>query len=471
MRVIFTLEQMKTGLNEEKVGESMGKKIEQLEEQTIENTAEKKGTFSIFRNANYRRLFSATVTSQMGREIGKTAFAFFLLDRFSQQPIYTTITQMMYSLPTLFVFFIVGVMADRMDRQKIAANSDWISAILSLSFLGAVTLGWMPLIFGLLFLRSAVANFFGPSEGALVQGILKKDEYTTAAGLNQMVSSIFMLFGTALGLLFYRYVGLQGAIVVDIIAFLISGWLIRTCNISEAVRLPNGKTKWKELNIRRVGIDFRDGLVYILRNHLLFALIIGFFIFGIVNGGFSVMLMYVMRYKLDPIHYQDAMVLLSIIFGVGILIGSVIASFIAKKLKLYKIIISGLFITGVLVVLGGLAPNTFLFYFVALGIGLMLGPINVAIGGWMPQIVNPKMMGRVQGWINPLMMFAQSMTLGVIAVVFPKWVNVDMLFYGVGACLLIVSIFYLIVLPKLAAKQDQQEQTASIQINAEAVTE
>ncbi len=437
----------------------------------MEQIAKNKGAFSIFKNANYRRLLSATITSQMGREIGMTAFAFYLLDRFSEQPAYTSITQMMYSLPTLFVFFIVGVMADRMDRQKIAANSDWISAFLSLCFLGAVTLGWMPLIFALLFLRSAVANFFAPAEGALVQGILQKDEYTTAAGLNQMVMSIFMLFGTALGLIFYRYVGLQGAIVVDIIAFLISGWLIRTCKISEVVRLPNGKTKWKELNISRVLIDFRDGLFYILKNHLLFALIIGFFIFGIVNGGFSVMLMYVMRFKLDPLHYQEAMVLLSIIFGIGILIGSIAASIVAKKLKLYTMIISGVFITGVLVVLGGIAPNKLAFYFVAFGIGLMLGPINVAIGGWMPQIVNPKMMGRVQGWINPLMMLAQTVTLGVIAITYPKWVNVDMLFYGVGACLLIVSIFYLIVLPKLAAKQHLEEQQAHIRLTAETIAE
>lgn len=436
----------------------------------MEQTVDKKGTFSIFKNANYRRLFSATITSQMGREIGMTAFAFYLLDRFASQPIYTTITQMMYSLPTLFVFWIVGVMADRMDRQKIAANSDWISATLSILFLGAVTVGWMPLIFALLFLRSAISNFFGPAEGALVQGILQKDEYTTAAGLNQMVMSIFMLFGTALGLIFYRYVGLQGAILVDIIAFLISGWLIRTCKISEAVRLPNGRTTWKELHFSRVVGDFKDGMLYILKNKLLFALIIGFFIFGIVNGGFSVMLMYVMRYKLDPIHYQDAMVLLSIVFGVGVLFGSLVAAIIAKKVKLYQMIIVGVFLTGVLVVLGGLAPTKWIFYIVALCIGFLLGPINVAIGGWMPQIVDPKMMGRVQGWINPLMMFAQSVTLGVIAVTFPKWVNVDMLFYGVGACLLTVAIYYMLVLPRLAAKQNLHEKTKPAVVSAEVIT-
>lgn len=449
----------------------MGKKADTQTEDTKALEQQKKGTFSIFRNTNYRRLFLATVTSQMGRTIGMSAFAFFLLDKFAAQPVYTTITQMMYSLPTLFVFWIVGVMADRMDRQKIAANSDWISATLSLMFLGAVTLEWMPLIFTLLFLRSAISNFFYPAEGAIIQGILQKDEYTTAAGLNQMVMSIFNLFGMALGLIFYRYVGLQGAILVDVIAFLISGWLIRTCSIKEAVRLPNGKTKWKELNFSRVFNDFRDGIVYIVKNRLLFALIVGFFIFGIVNGGFSVMNMYMMRYKLDPIGYEEALVVLSIVFGVGMMVGSIAATVIAKKVKLYKMIIGGVMFSGVMVVLGGMAPTKWMFYLCALGIALMLGPINVAIGGWMPQIVDPKLMGRVQGWINPLMMLAQSVTLAVIAVTYPKWVTVDMLFYGVGACLLLVSFFYLLVLPRLAAKHNNMQQEQSSQLQTAATTE
>jgi len=430
----------------------------------------KKNLLGIFKNGNYRRLFFATVTSQFGRQVGMTAFAFYLLDRFGEQPFYTSLTEMMYSLPTLFVFFIVGVMADRMDRQKIAANSDWISAGLSFCFLGAVMLGWMPLIFAILFLRSAVANFFAPAEAALVQGVLTKEDYTTAAGLNQMVMSIFMLFSTAFGLLFYRYVGLQGAVIMDAVAFLLSGWMIRRCEISEEVRLPNGKTRFSELNLRNVFKDFNAGLIYILRYRLLSFLIIGFFIFGIVNGGFSVMLMYVMKYKLDPIHYESSIVLLSITFGIGLMMGSVIGSIIAKKMKLYKMIIGGVFLTGVLVVLGGIVPNKFLFYVVALFIGLLLGPINIAIGGWMPQIVDPKMMGRVQGWINPLMMLAQSVTLGAIAITFPKWVNVDMLFYGVGCCLLAVSLFYLLTLPGLAAKQQQMERSKMSNHLSEAIS-
>lgn len=423
---------------------------------------EKKRTLGVFQNDNYRRLFSATVTSQMGREIGMSAFAFYLLERFGSQPIYTTLTQMMYSLPTLFVFFIVGVVADRMDRQKIAANSDWISAALSLTFLGAVTLGWMPLIFAILFLRSAVANFFNPAEAAMVQGVLQKDEYTTAAGLNQMVMSVFMLFGTALGLFFYRFVGIQGAILVDALAFMISGWFIRTCKISEQVRCPNGKTSWRELNFGNVIRDFKDGMIYILKNKLLLAIILGFFLFGIVNGGFSVLFMYVTKYKLDPINYENSMVLLSMLFGISIMAGSVIATFLAKKVKLYQMLIGGILLAGALVIFSGFTSSKMVFFALAFGIGLTLGPINVAIGGWMPQIVDPKMMGRVQGWVNPLMMLAQTATLGAIAITFPRFINVDMIFYGIGSVLLIVAVFYITVLPKLETKRQQRLERSQV---------
>src|SRR5690554_532299 len=155
--------------------------------------------FQVFKKKNYRFLYFATLTSQMGSVIGMTAFMFYLLARFSEQPYYATITELMYSLPTLVVFFLVGVVADKMDRQKVASYSDWLSAILSIILIVSIYIGWMPLVFIVLFLRSAITKFFAPAEIAIVQGILNKDEYASAAGLNQMTNSIFNLFGGAIG--------------------------------------------------------------------------------------------------------------------------------------------------------------------------------------------------------------------------------------------------------------------------------
>lgn len=415
----------------------------------------------IFQNRTFRNLFFATFTSQMGSTIGLTAFMFYLLDRFSDQPAYATITELMYSLPTLAVFFLVGVFADRMDRQKIAYYCDWVSAILSLTLIGAIAIGWMPLIFFVLFTRSAIQKFFFPAESAMVQGILKKDDYTTAAGLNQLVMSLFMLFGNGLGVFAYWSVGIYGAIVVDACTFIISAFLIKSINIPEEVRLPNGKHTLKDLNLAIVFKDFKLGISYILTNKLLRTLLVGFVVFGVVNGGFSVIPIFILKYKLAPDSYEELSIWIGVIFGTGVLLGSFISSLFTQKVKLYQMIIFGLFVSGGFIVLASFTENIYIFLSLIFMASLGMPFLNIGIGGWMPSIVDPKMMGRVQGWINPLMMFSQSITLGVIAVAFPKILTVEMLYWMVGGCLMLVGIYYLLTLPKLSMTE-KNSKTASL---------
>lgn len=412
-----------------------------------------KKIMEIFKNPIFVKLFFANFTSQMGSVIGITAFTFYLLDRFSNQPAYASITEMMYSLPTLAVFFLVGVLADRMDRQKIAFNCDMISSFLSIVLIGAIYIGWMPLIFAVLFLRSAISKFFFPAESGILQGVLSKDDYATSAGLNQMVSSLFMLFGGALGILAYRFTGVYGAIIIDALSFIVSGLLMRACKISEEVRLPNGIHKWRDLNIAFVMKDFKTGALYILKNKLLRSLIVGFFIFGIVNGGFSVMPIFILKYKLAPQTYEEYSVVLGVIFGSGILIGSVLSSIIIQKMRFHQAIIIGLLITGSFVVLSGYSSSLPMFFILIFISALTLPLVNISLGGWMPSIVDKKYMGRVQGWISPLMMLSQTITLAFISASFQKFLTIEGLYCIVGGGLILAAIYYIMVLPKLSKQE------------------
>jgi MFS transporter, DHA3 family, macrolide efflux protein len=416
-----------------------------------------KDIVTIFKNRNYSLLFFAAFTSQMGSIIGIAAFMLYLLNRFSEQPFYATMAELMYSLPTLFVFFLVGVFADRMDRQKVAAYTDFICVLLSIGLIVTIYIDWMPLTFFLLFLRSAVSKFFHPAEGAMIQGILTKDEYTIAAGLNQMTSSLFMLFGNALGIFIYWNFGIQGAILFDTITYLISALLILSCRISEEIRLPNGNMQWKEISATSIFGDFKEGLSYILKNRLLVYLIIGFFVFGIVNGGLSVMPTYILKYKLAPDTYEQVLIYMGIVFGSSVLVGSILASVLAKKIKLYQMLVIGLLFSGVFVFITGFSSSVFMFLLFNVTIGLSLPILNIAIGGWLPRIVDPKMMGRVQGWLSPIMMLSQSITLGLIMVTFQKSLTIEGLFVLVGGCIFAVGVFYAIVLPKYGEEGYNEE--------------
>ncbi|MED1863114.1 MFS transporter [Fictibacillus nanhaiensis] len=411
----------------------------------------------VFQNRNFSKLFFAGFTSMMGSIIGVTAFMFYLLDKFGEQPFYATLAELMYSLPTLAVFFIVGVLADRMDRQKIALYCDWICAGLCVLLMGAIWLDWVPLIFTILFLRSAVGKFFHPADQAMVQGVLSKEDYAIAAGLNQIVGSLFMLFGNMIAIFIYWSVGIQGAIAFDLVTYVISALLIMSMSVSEEVRLPNGHHKWKDIRVKTVWKDFAAGFIYIKQSKLLLSLIFGFFLFGIVNGGLSVLPAFIMKYKLAPVNYEQMMMWMGVVFGVSILTGSVLCSMLAKKIKLSYAIVLGLFVSGLSLSLCAIAPNVLLFFIFTGLAGLSIPLINIGIGGWLPKIVDPKMMGRVQGWITPINMLSHTMTLGLIAVFFPKILTVEMLFWVVGGCLILVGLFYMLTLPKYDIEDNENK--------------
>ncbi|MFT8320728.1 MAG: MFS transporter [Bacillus sp. (in: firmicutes)] len=411
----------------------------------------------LFHNRQFTKLFYANVTSKMGSVIGLTAFMYYVLDRFSNQPFYASITELMYSLPTLSVFFLVGVFADRLDRQKIAYYCDWISACLSVGLLVAIYLGWMPLIFFVLFIRSAVQKFFFPAEQGLLQGILKKDDFTAAAGINQLIESVFMLFGNALGIFIYWYLGIYGAVIIDIITLVISGLCIKAMKIKQSIRNPNGSHSIKDLNLSIVWKDFKVGFEYMYKNKLLLSLIIGFIAFGIVNGGYSVMQVFILKYKLAPSNYEQISIYFGIVFGSGVLIGSVVSSYLTQKVKLYQLIITSIFLIAFFTIMAAFVNNIILFLGINFLIAFFLPMLNIAIGGWMPAIIEPQMIGRVQGWISPLMMLSQSITLGAITIGFPTFFSVEAIFWLVGGCFLSVGIYYSFVLPRLAKVKEKED--------------
>ncbi|TCZ76625.1 MFS transporter [Paenibacillus albiflavus] len=408
----------------------------------------------LFANRNFVKMFTATFASQFGTIVGNMAFAFFLLDRFSTQPGYASLAEMMYSLPTLLVFWVVGVTADRFNRQKIAEYSGWIRVMLTVLLVLVIYMEWLPLAFAVLFLRSAVSKFYAPAETALLQGVLKPDQYEQASGLNQMLMGLFMMFGVGLGAVAYQTIGIVGAVALDGVGLTLSALLIRKCEVPEAVRQPNGAASWRGMKFRKVWSDFAQGLGYIRQKPLLQALICGFLLFGLLNGGISVLPLYTMKYKLAPDNYTVYSSLYALFMGVGMLVGSLIGVAIVKKAKPHIVIISGIFVAGLLVIGLLQATNPWVFLSFVLLVGLILAPVNIAIGGWLPALIDPRQMGRVSAWYDPLMMLGQTVALGLIAWLYPGTIGLNAIYWSMCIILLLASFFYLLTLPRLRRKEE-----------------
>ncbi|WP_028983685.1 MFS transporter [Sporolactobacillus terrae] len=403
---------------------------------------------NIFRNKNYRNLFFASFASQLGTVTSATAFTFYFLDHYGSKPSYATIAEMMYTLPSVFVFFIVGVLADNRNQKKITMYSDCLNACLCLFLLFAVRLNTVYAIFPILFMITATSKFFTPAQIGLIQGILSNADYAVAGGLNQMLTSIFLLFGTAFGAFFYLQFGISGAILINCVSFLISAFLIFHCQFDPDTVLPKSASNKSGVSLSFVFSEFKQGCVYILHHRLLKYLMIGTFILGFVNGGLSIMPVYLLKYKLAADHYQQAASVSGIMLGIGILTGSFIASLLANKMKLYKLMIFGFFLASICLSIEFFAENVLFFLTFYFLTGFSIPIVSVPFYGWLPQIVNSAFMGRVQALLDPVGNFAQFLLFVILAFTFPKYISVEIPFLWLGGCLLAVGILYKIILPK-----------------------
>ncbi|WNS44220.1 MFS transporter [Paenibacillus sp. MMS20-IR301] len=407
---------------------------------------------ALFRNPVFTRLFLAAFTSQLGTVVGNMAFAYYLVDHFSTRPALAAAAELMYSLPTLAVFWLVGVIADLLDRKKIAAYSDWIRAGLTLLLLVCLHYEMLTLCFLLLFLRSAVAKFFGPAEMGLLQGSIGQEQYIHASGLNQMIMGLFMLFGMSLGATAYRFLGIEGAILIDGLSFLVSGLLILSCRFSADARMPSGHHSLRDIRFPLLFREFSEGIRYLLQHRLLLTLIGGFLFFGIVNGVFAVLPIFAMKYKLSPDNYMLHASLITIFLGIGFLIGSLAASPLIRRFSRTRVLIFGLFGSSMLIVTLGSADSIYIYLPLVLIEGICIAPVNIALGSWMPELVIPQNMGRVNALIEPIMMLGHSLALGFVALAFPALVSITWLHYLLGFCTLLVSAFYGFALPPLVRK-------------------
>jgi len=404
---------------------------------------------SLFQNHVYRNLFFAQFTSQLGSIIGLIALMFYLLDRFSNQPFYATVVEMMYSLPTLFVFFLTGVIADKLDRQKIAVYSDWISALLCLLLLVFISLDWIVFVYMILFLRSAVSKFFQPAQSSIVHGVLNEEEYPIAMGMNQLLISIFFIIGNGIGAVVYWTVGIEGAIIIDAISYTLSGYFIWRLNIDQEVKLPNGQASIKDIKVKTIFLDFKEGILFVLGHKIVFTLILGIFFIGIINGGLTVMNIFMMKYKLAPDIYEEIQVLLAAVLGIGLLVGSLLSTYLIKKFPYYKLMIASFVLPGIIFIAETQVSTIFMYLFLHFIFVLTMPTFNVSFSGWLGELVDKKMMGRVQGIMAPLSMISMIMMQSFIALAFPKYVTVDAIFYVVGVSSLLLGIYYFLALPKL----------------------
>ena len=143
--------------------------------------------------------------------------------------------------------------------------------------------------------------------------------------------------------------------------------------------------------------------------------------------------------------------MITVFLGIGFLLG-ILGPLLIRRFTRTPILISGLFMASLLLVGLGTAERIEVYFILVLLAGIAIAPINIALGSWMPELVPPQNMGRVNSLIEPVMMLGHSLALGGVALAFPVWISVTWSHYILAICSMGVSFFYLSTLPALVRK-------------------
>lgn len=311
-------------------------------------------------NPDFAKLWAAQVVSLLG-DWFNTIVISALIVTYTEGTNYQGIAVSGYLIarliPPLLMRPWAGVLADRFDRKRLLIISDLLRA-LAVAGLLIATQGkeYLPLIYLFTILQFLISSIFEPARNAIMPSVLYRDQLVIGNTLSSVTWSAMLAIGAIIGGLVSEFLGIQIALIIDAVTFLISAGIVMTLVVPESPRSEIGQEQRVVQDISQR--TFRDGLAY-LRKHPATAAVI-FVKAGLSIGSVDAVLI-IYGTQLFAIGEQGttSMAILWTAFGIGSIIGPIITNRFSDGTVriLRRLLIAGF----VMVILGwlfwGLAPS------------------------------------------------------------------------------------------------------------------
>jgi MFS family permease len=233
-------------------------------------------------NADYRRLFLATVVSFLGDWFAFVAVSGFVTESTGHKGLGAVV----YAASVLPVFLfspLAGVVADRVDRRVLMV---WVEAARVPVALGLVLTVWWDLpwaAIGLVALLAALSAFFEPITAAVVPNLVAPEDLGLGQAALGSVWGTMLFVGAAVGGLVSATLGREASFVLNALTFAVSGvlvWRIRRPmqearavglarssfldHLGEVGALLRARQVVRALFVTKAGVGLANGIVGLL---------------------------------------------------------------------------------------------------------------------------------------------------------------------------------------------------------------
>lgn len=383
------------------------------------DTLEQRGFLPVLRNSNFLALWLAEVFSTTALN-GAFFLQIVLIESVTQSSAQLAAVILAFTLPGVLFSAMAGIVVDRVPKKYILIGSNALRVMTgaALALLASSLLAnrvseavFLAEIYLLVFLTSAIGQFFTPAEGAIIPAIIPKENLLPA-------NSLFTITLTAtqvLGIVVLAPLGIKTIGIVNSLWVAVGLYLLATIAVAFVPRgEPPRKNHFDGLSAaQRAGKEIREGWAYAFGHRPIFIAVLQLslvsimtFVMATLAPGYAARVL-----GLNP---EDA----TVVFwpaGLGIFVASFLVGRFGHGVR--RELLAALGIAGLAVALGALAwagggvgpldvplfrghpefliSTTALVMLSSLGIGLMMATINIPAQTIIQERADDAVRGRV----------------------------------------------------------------------------
>ncbi|MBA3843712.1 MAG: MFS transporter [Actinobacteria bacterium] len=181
---------------------------------------------ALLRNPDFRRLYAAVVTSELGSSLHYIALMWFALD--IAGPLGVVAVRLADSIPAIVFGLHGGLAADRSSRKRLMVGSDLVRGVVLIPVAAAGLAGSLPL-WGLVvasFVLEAATSYFEPAYGATIPSLVERANVQQANALVQATAQAVSIGGWAVAAALLTFMPVSVFFAVNSVSFLVSAALI-----------------------------------------------------------------------------------------------------------------------------------------------------------------------------------------------------------------------------------------------------
>ncbi|GLV60424.1 MFS transporter [Dictyobacter sp. S3.2.2.5] len=343
-------------------------------------------------------------------------------------------------VPMFMLGPLAGVFVDRWNRRTVMLVADAVRTLIALLPLLAPNELRLPAIYVSVFLITSFGRFFMPAKSGVLQAIVSGKELMQASSISQTLSAGALIIGPALSAPLYFSVGPLAALVVNAASYLVSALCIFFIRAPRAALHPYAEREGEAsgISVRSVLGELGAGLKFVVSSRVLLALIVMILVAMLGAGALNALdVVFVSK----NLHAAPALYgLLNSVVGVGMLVGTLLAALLARRISATQLLTGSMFLLGVGIFIYALQT----WYVIALVLAFFMfmpqGGLQVGFGPLFMRSTPPEMMGRAQAMLDVSSSGASLISIGAAGYL-GQYLPISWIFSG-SALLIVLAGLY-----------------------------